>query len=219
MNPNNPKTRGFTLVELMVAMVVLAIGIMATMAMQYSSLAGSMISRDNSNAADIGQRVIEVMQAESQQWRNINTLSGVSQAYTGTSQTYLTNSAKSYLEVAVGNAPAATGWQTWNQLFKAPVNTRLTADGDARFCVYVRGGNVNTDGDLLIVHVAVVFPSANQVIPAGGCSDIPGDRQAQLDPELADTDAGSLPMLGYRVQYFGTQIERKDYLNSPLVSK
>src|SRR5690554_427007 len=113
MRPHKDLNRGFTLVELMVAMVILAIGIMATMAMQFSSLAGAMISRDNSNAADIGKRVIDIMVAESQQWRAGNSLGGVSKAYTDASQTYLSATSTSFLRRATGDVPSATGWDGW----------------------------------------------------------------------------------------------------------
>lgn len=217
MKPFNPQTYGFTLVELMVSMVVLGIGIMATMAMQYSSLAGAMISRDNSNAADVGQRVIEIMQAESQQWRNGSV--NADQAYDGNTMSALNSSSASFLGLAVGAAPTPTDWEDWTSVFESPVNARLLAEGATRFCVYVRGGAVDIDAQLLIVHVAVVFPSANQIIPQNKCAQIPGTRQDQLDPSIdPEDDNNSLQMLGYRVQFFGTQIARKDYLNSPLVS-
>lgn len=212
--------RGFTLVELMVAMLILAVGIMATMAMQFSSLAGAMISRDNSNAADIGKRVIDVMQAESQQWRTGNSLSVVNQAYTDTSQGYLSATGTSFLRRAVGDVPLVTGWETWKPLFDVPVNTRLTATDDARYCVFVRGGARNLDADLLIVHVAVVFPSADQIFASGegSCEAAVDNPSVQLNPATANNATDSLQMKGFRVQYFGTQIARKDYLNTPMVS-
>jgi|SRR5690554_103997 len=220
MRRNKHLSSGFTLVELMVAMVILAIGIMATLAMQFSSLAGAMISRDNSNAADIGKRVIDIMQAESQQWRTGNSLATVSQAYTDASQTYLSATGIPFLRRATGDVPAASGWQDWKPLFDVPVNTRLTASDDARYCVFVRGGALNLDADLLIVHVAVVFPSADQIFAtgAGSCAATVNNTSVQLNPTTANNAAGSLQMKGFRVQYFGTQIARKDYLNTPMVS-
>lgn len=220
MKPPKDLNRGFTLVELMVAMVILAIGIMATMAMQFSSLAGAMISRDNSNAADVGRRVIDIMQAESQQWRAGNMLSGVVPAYSASSMDHLSESNLSFLNRAVGDTATVQGWQAWKPLFTKPVNTRLTPTDNARYCAFVRGGAVSTDANLLIVHVAVVFPSADQIFPAGnnGCTRVVDDAATQLDPTTAANAADSLQMAGFRVQYFGTQIARKDYLNLPMVS-
>jgi type IV pilus modification protein PilV len=208
-------TRGFTLVELLVAMLILAIGIMATMSMQFSSLAGAMISRDNSNASDVAQRVMQIMRVESQQWRTGNSVGGVAPAYDATGRSYVASSANSFLESAVGAAPAVNGWDQWTSLFTNPVNTRLTTEGAARYCVYVRGGAVNATGRLLIVHVAVVFPSANQVFANNTCLAA-NAIQAQLDPTMLATNDASLQMMGYRVQYFGTQISRKDYLSGRL---
>lgn len=194
-------------------MVILAIGILATMAMQFSSLAGAMVSRDNSSASDVAQRVMQIMEVESQQWRLSQPVSSAQPAFAPSDSTYLMDSAKSFLESAVGGTPGESGWGSWTSLFKNPVNMRLTPGSDARFCVYVRGGSVaQTQGDLLIVHVAVVFPSANQNFPSNECL-VAATINTQLNPDFQVDHSTSLQMRGFRVQHFGTQIARKDYLD------
>lgn len=210
------KAGGFTLVELMIAMVILAFGIMATMAMQFNSLAGAMVSRDNSSAADVAQRVMQIMDVESQQWRLTQPISALKPAFASSDPSYLTDASKSFLENAVGSNPAESNWESWASLFKNPVNMRLVPADDARFCVYVRGGAApQTQGNVLIVHVAVVFPSASQNFPSNECLGV-GSIKDQLSPDFQVDDSTSLQMQGYRVQHFGTQIARKDYLDRPI---
>lgn len=211
---------GFTLVELMVAMLILAIGIMATMAMQYSSLAGSMLSRDNSSASDVGQRVIELMGAEAQQWR-----SGASNVGLGS-----VNSTHSGRATLLQDT-FQVNWQ-WVRVFDDPVDSRLNTATGARFCVYTRGGDLqlinlgqlgqpggpglSSSESLAIVHVAVVFPSANQVFENNACpaaNSIGSDLDSEIAPTPSTPDTSrALQLAGYRVQFFGTQIARRDYL-------
>jgi len=52
-------TAGFTLIEVMIALFVFAIGILATVSMQISSLHGNSIARSNTDAAAIASSVVE----------------------------------------------------------------------------------------------------------------------------------------------------------------
>ena len=67
---NSPgEQRGFTLMEIMIAMLILAIGIMATLSMQFTALGGVSEARDNANASEVGKRVLHIMRSEAQLWR------------------------------------------------------------------------------------------------------------------------------------------------------
>jgi type IV pilus modification protein PilV len=53
------RSAGFTLLEIMIALLVFAIGILATVSMQISSLKGNGIARSNTEAAAIASSVVE----------------------------------------------------------------------------------------------------------------------------------------------------------------
>ncbi len=188
---------GFTLVELLISMLILAIGIMAVLSMQFTALGGAMLSRDNSNASDVARRMMQVMRSESQQWRQ-NALVG---------QTLQPAYDESAFNVSPILSSVANGGGGWVNLFSQPLDARLSTRGAARYCAYSRGSSPGPDTGVYQIQVAVVFPSANENFSQNKCPDYGSDK---LDPELAAED--SLQMEGMRVQYFGTQISRRGHL-------
>ena len=56
-------TKGFTLVEVLVAMVILLIGMLGIMGMQYSSVSGNAFSREMRIATTLGQELVEMMKS------------------------------------------------------------------------------------------------------------------------------------------------------------
>lgn len=207
--PSRPRPRrhgaGFTLVELLIAMLILAIGIMAILQMQFSSMGSAMISRDNANASDIAQRVLDVMRVESMQWRQGSITSDVGgKAFAGTA----------FKSEPVLTDVEAGAWG-WVKLFDNPVDPRLTTTGPARYCAYARGGYLEA-GEVFTVQIAVVFPSANNAFPAADtpppATVCPDYGAGKLDDSMDPLNANSLQLEGFKVQFFGSQIYRRDYL-------
>jgi prepilin-type N-terminal cleavage/methylation domain-containing protein len=188
---------GFTLVELLISMLVLAIGIMAVLAMQFTALGSSMISRDNANAADIAQRVMHIIRVEGQQWRNANLAIDVSKA--------------AYDESAFSSSPLLPNivGSGFTSLFTEPLDARMSTRGVTRYCAFGRADEMTTD--LYHIQIAVVFPAANGVIADDDCAALTGEFD--LDPSLNPVDDRTHAQRnGYRVQYFDTHIARRGHL-------
>lgn len=170
------KGRGFSLVELMIAMVILAIGILATMAMQFSTLASHITAREATAANDLARSVEEIIRAESRGW-----VSGQSP------------SASAVFDDLDGFIDAMGNSGTWQSTSDTPVTVRFDDGEEQRFCVYVAGQQVGTlgdaDQDLMRVAIAVVYPTYRGQIPNGSCTDSAItnslDSSARITLELA----------------------------------
>lgn len=200
---------GFTLMEIMISMLILAIGIMATLSMQFTALGGVSEARDNTNASEVGKRVLSIMRAEAQGWR------------TGTISGDLA-SQKTYQDAAFDNTPILqatvdnTGW-AWTRVFSVPVDARLSTSGNGRYCAYTRGGYMDGSASTGVVklQIAVIYPGANETFPDGECFETGDDEVAtSLDPSLAPDATNSLQLKGFRANYFGGVITRRGYLPS-----
>lgn len=218
--------RGFTLVEILVASLLFAIGMMAAMAMQYSVLGGFANTRDMTNATQVAERVVHLMKMESQQWRdttqiaNANLVPSYSNANTN-DKLWSGSSDEAILERAVTSA----GWQP---VFREPVDARLTKAGMRRYCVYVRGNqmqnNASSSGQglgLAQIQVAVLYPSPDQTFPTssssssatayGRCTGFETDLGTLLEP----ASWGSVPRYeeeGYRAVHMGAHILQRRHL-------
>jgi prepilin-type N-terminal cleavage/methylation domain-containing protein len=192
---------GFTLVELLIAMLVLAIGIMAILAMQFTALGSTMASRDNSNAADIAQRVMHIVRVEGQQWRtnNASTVAGQTHSDSGFAGSPL-----------LGEITGGTG--DFVSLFSQPLDARMSTRGVTRYCAFGRGDAPTPD--IYHIQIAVVFPAANGVIADDDCAAVvSGANAITLDPDLDPVeDDTHAQRNGYRVQYFDTHIARRGHL-------
>lgn len=193
------KQAGFSLVELMIAMFVLAIGVLATMAMQFSSLAGYRASRDLTGAVEVARSIEQALRSEALHWTPGQSPSGTS-IYQG--------------EVAILDAVLnGTGWV---KLSDVPLTERHGDGGRARFCAYVQGeilevphdasDNADVERDFIRLTIAVVYPSANgyftgrsSATPQGVCVD---DPPGGLDPG----DMRPLEKEGFRATFLSTSV-------------
>lgn len=197
---DRPGGRGFTLIEVLVASVLFAIGMLAAMAMQYTALGGFGNSRDVSNAAKVGDRVLNLMRAESQQWVDGTNPSSTTAVYDDTSNTYFNDPVLDSLT-----------WD-WSAVFESPVDVRLTDAGPRRYCAYARGSTMTNVDGIVQVQVAVVYPGPNGVFPGNNCvpqsgPDITGNLDPSSSPPALETNTG------FRAVYTGGIINRRDYLD------
>lgn len=199
--------KGFTLMEIMIAMLILVIGIMATLSMQFTALGGAAEARDNANASEVAKRVLHITRVEAQSWRN-----GTISADLASQQTYK--------DAAFDNSPILqstvenSGW-AWTRVFSTPVDARLSNAGNTRYCAYTRGGylNGNASSGVVKMQVAVIYPGVNETFPNGQCFETSDPLiTTSLDPSLAADSTDSLQMKGYRANYFGGVITRRGYL-------
>ena len=79
--------KGFTLLEIMIAILLLSVASLAVIAMQISSLKGYVSLRDNDEAVQIAQRTADYLAISSMQWRACpadgTPLAGCSPLYNG----------------------------------------------------------------------------------------------------------------------------------------
>jgi prepilin-type N-terminal cleavage/methylation domain-containing protein len=202
MKTNRRRTqRGFSLIELLIAMVVLAIGIMATMAMQFIALAGYSAARDGTAAADVGRAVEQRLKAEILQW---SPTPGAESALGEIDPIYEYDDV--YVDESLLSLVDGSEW-VWQPVFIRPVDHRLTVQGQQRYCAYVSGGRIRMNSrvlDAYRVQIAVVYPAARGTFattaePQGICPDLGNDK---LDPSSPNT----LEIDGLRAQYFGTVV-------------
>ncbi len=197
------RPKGFTLVELMIAMVVLLIGIMATMAMQNSALAGYTATRDGTAAADLGRTIEQVVKAEASRWTGTN-LNIQTVAFTGFDSD-LHGAGGLLAGSSLVGTIQTTPW-TWHKLTDTATDYYRSVNGSRRFWSYVQGGPRtpstamgSPDISMLIVHIAVVYPAARGIFPGNRCPD--------LDSTLLNAnDTDDLELRGLRASFFATQV-------------
>lgn len=217
--------RGFTLIEVLISIVVMTIAFFAVLAVQGSTLTGFASSRDITDATELANATIQIIQTESQSWREppggtpgltLDTLTN----------TWANDAASPFQRAnvlkAIKPAPIAAGdvapW-TWISITATPVNQALDTDANStgrRFCIFARANfvpvdltNLNTnnggfaESPLLRLQIAVVYPGRLGNIAA--CTDV---NTAQLDP--ANREA--LELSGLRVVEAATVVVRREGL-------
>lgn len=215
---------GFTLVEVMVASLLLAVGMMAALGMQYTALNGYINSRDLTNASAIGERIISIMRTESQQWRTDGDLGSAVAVYDKGKAGY-------WAQDSLLNTMKTTSW-TWHEVFSNPVDSQFSDAGARRYCVYVRGGIINdpesggatTETGMMRVHIAVVYPSSDRTFPgtsdsspAGSCTGKTAGGSTMksiLDPPSGPKDVPKFELQGYRIVHMATVISQRGFLSN-----
>ena len=188
-----PNQAGFTLVELMVAMVVLAIGIMATIAMQYTALAGYTASREMTGATEVARTVEQRLKTEALGWRLGETPNSVS-PYSG--------------EPGLLGSLDETAWA---MVYSDPVSVRYgEGNGPQRFCAFVRGGSIVVTEipalQFVPITIAVVYPAANGQFPGVSAGNPWGSCAAINDEDIVPGDRIPLEEQGMRVTFYSTSV-------------
>ena len=195
--------RGFSLVELMIAMVILAVGILATMAMQFSSLNAYTSAREMTGANDMARSVEQMLRAEARGWREV-------QGGPATAPAPFSNKA-AFLNAAMssqGNWVQPSG-------FEAPMTARMNPaggddDGANRFCVYVAAEEKTDEAGFVRVGIAVVYPSSKGQFPDVSATNPAGVCPAAGDIELNESDQQDLELRGLRVTRVSTAVKAID---------
>lgn len=202
--------RGFSLVEVLIAALLFATLMIAVLGMQYTALDGYVQAREVTHASQAGQRVLDIMQVEAHGWRDNNSggsRDDLSRVYDGGTPNSIpfANTSDPLLEVA-------TGW-TWEPVVDTPVNTQLVAEGANRFCIYVRGGPVDSwNTQIQRVQVAVTYP----VGPDSSFGDSCPGSGSDLTDNLKYDSSSSVPFpvyeSGARAVFMGSIYRRHRFL-------
>lgn len=191
---------GFTILEVLLAMVLLAIGLVAMMAMQVTFIQSTSQSQDIAVGTLLGERTVEGLQAESTNWNTLPTNRDLAMALVNTGSTLDTSN---LLRLSAGGG-------TWVSLYQGrPLNNEglpYTAADDtlnARYCVDGRMVAGNTVGDVMVGEVRVAWPTDNKaawlVDPSAGC----GNSLANV------VYNNGVPATGYNVVYIPFTLRRR----------
>lgn len=237
--PHEGMTRaGFTLVEVMIATLVFAVGMMAVITMEFSAITAYGEARDQSVATDIGYRVISIMRAEAANW-SMQDPGGV----VGSMKSiYGPNSPVNNADTDAILAKITVPSWTWQVITPTPVDARMVQRQGARYCVYARGAFSQLDlggvqgldvtptavsgggtvdvTPIVQAQIAIVYPGKNvSFSAAGGCNTIANcpvgtNVVDMLDPGGVDLAGGGLAALppleqcGWRTLYLGAMVSR-----------
>lgn len=126
---NKRQQRGFTLVELMASMTILAIAVVSIIAIQTTSLQSHITNQDQLVADSLADQFVEVLHTDALRW-----ITNLSQT------TFLANSVSR--PMTIGSAETQ---QSWIAYTNRPVNFQMTpvtatnnAGIRARFCIFYR---------------------------------------------------------------------------------
>ena len=208
---------GFTLTEVMIAVSVFSVGMMAVAALELIALNGYTSSRDQARSSEIAQRVVSLMKIEALNWgvSGSNKVDSLKPLYTGSTSLV----ADSLLKTVANN-----NW-AWQVVTPTPVDEQLDAGvgNHGRYCVYVRGGymeqaigsTTNAVGDLdsspmIQAQIAVVAPGPTATLTGNNaCGELPSTCGANYDVLLNPMGAqNELEVCGMRVVHAATLIRR-----------
>lgn len=190
--------RGFSLMELMIGMLLMAIGIMATISMQFVALSGYNLSRDNTNAAEVARRIESILKSESTQW---SSQLSATQGFGSIQPTITTNS-----PFTAGSLMSQIAETTWTRVTNLPVDQRLVVGGAQRFCVFLQGARMRNEANILHVQVAVVYPKPKANFPGASAAQ-PYGRCDQVDVgRINPREQAQLELTGLRASYFGVHL-------------
>ncbi len=211
---------GFTLLEVMIAVAVFSVGMMAVAALELIALNGYASARDQARSAELSQRVVSIMKVEALNWGV-----GVSDDVSALKPLY-TDASSPFGPNAILRDVASDPW-VWKTLTNEPVDEMLEegVGTHGRYCIYARGGymaqalGVQTDTNddvtsspMIQVQVAVVAPGpTNTLIGLNACNNLTGlpGCSASLDAMLSPAgDQNALESCGMRVVHAAALIRR-----------
>ncbi len=222
-------SRGYSLLEVMISMVILAIAFLALIATQYGALNGYVSARDAQQAAELGRRTSEILRIQGSQWitnfddgdnATINTFNSMD-PYLSTGPTpFDTANPIAAIRSAAGN--------TWVALVNVPVDTRfnrLSATTNpthlgGKYCIYARGADFGSQfaslsGDPVVAamrfQIAIVYPGPRATLV--DCTTVTAlELDTVGDPTVDPYVAPPLEARGLRALYVGTVVVRRAHL-------
>lgn len=179
------RRRGFTILEVLVAVALMAIGLVAMMALQVAFVGGTTLARDSATAVSIGQGVVEQMRMESTMWTNVTNDIG-SNPNTPTLNAAFNGAGRGAL--LYGGFPVnPDGLAPGFALMRDTLLVKNRAFVNAKFCVDVRAESMsNANNGVLVGEVRVAWPSDRGAAPWVGA-----------DPPVACVGGGNLDQIIY----------------------
>lgn len=158
------RRRGFTILEVLVAVALMAIGLVAMMALQVAFVGGTTLARDSATAVSIGQSVVEQMRMEATMWTNVTNQLG-SNPNTPTLNTAFNGGGQGAL--IFGGFPVnPDGFAPGFVRMRTTPLVSARAFVNAKFCVDVRAQPMsNANNGVLVGEVRVAWPSDRGAAP------------------------------------------------------
>ena len=190
--------RGYTVVEVLMAIVLMAIGTAAVMSMQKASVQGNLDARKTDLANSIARTWIDRLQRDAMAWtQGANSTAALSLSQTTTVLNTLVNKNggawdfATPIPVAIANSPLSPCYDIFGRELDS------TSIGTAQFCVHARASYLSPSQDLLRVDVRVVWLRGMTAV--GG--SVPA---AVTDPALAKSNSPS--SVSYHAVYATTAV-------------
>lgn len=223
--------RGYSLLEVMISMVVLAIAFLALIATQVGTLGGYVAARDEQHATELMRRTAELLQIQGMQWVADDPIAA------DPNPPDPTDPANGFEDLYINQPPfdetnplgAIVDATDWVALVDTPVDVRfqrVSADTanhlGGKFCIFARGGTMSEafaddTGQPVIssirVQIAVVYPGPRQQVSE--CADL---ATADLNDVGGAGEPPALENAGFRVTYGGTIVSRRAHLTNPALT-
>jgi prepilin-type N-terminal cleavage/methylation domain-containing protein len=189
--------RGYTVVEVLMAMVLMAIGTAAVMSMQKASVQGNLDARKTDLANSIARTWIDRLQRDAMAWtQGANSTATASLSQTTQMLATLINNGGAWdfaapMPSAIANTPLSPCYDIFGRELDS------TNWGNAQFCVHARAVYLSPAQDLLRVDVRVVW--LRGMTPVGGTAPA-----AVTDPALAKSNSPS--SVSYHAVYATTAV-------------
>ncbi len=172
------KARGFTAIEVLIAMTIMAIGAAAVMSMQKASIQGNLDARKTDVANAIAHTWVERLRRDAMQWTTQSTAANAgANTFANAKLLQNLNSGWFFPNAYMGANPETMSYGFDILGRDLPIGSVPAAD----FCVNVRLTTLTTDNLLIRADVRVLWPRGINTAPVGFCAVIDAGLEAGTD--------------------------------------
>lgn len=207
---------GYTMVEVMMGLAVLAVGATGVIALQRMAVLGSMTSRHLTNATSVSKTVIEHIENEASLWVDNTGTNYGSMPWLGTALTDA-NGKKTSDWVAVPAASFATTGKATGFTIEGMSVVPVAANQDVAYCSHIRAkwfgnqaANANAPAtDAVEIEVRTFFARSGRPVN-GECALAPASMTGLFDGSSATVNDGVVERVAdeYSVVYLSTVVRR-----------